>query len=383
MTAFARTDRSLLGRWWWTVDRWLLAALALLIATGALLMLAASPAVAERIGLDSFYFVRRQGLFLPLSLILLFGFSLAPPRTVRRVAVLMFPLCLAAVMATLVIGPEYNGARRWLSLGGTAVQPSEFLKPCFVVVSAWMFAEHQRSPGFPGNQIAIGLAVLVLGLLAMQPDFGQSVLTGTVWGMQFFLAGLPVIWVVTFVGFGLAGLTVAYLTVPYFASRIDLFLAPGGGDTYQIETALNAFRTGGLFGRGPGEGMVKQVLPDAHADFIFAVMGEEFGLIACLALVALFAFIVLRAMLSLLDERDHFVFLAGAGLVAQFGLQALINLGVNLDLLPAKGMTLPFISYGGSSLLALSIGMGMLLSLTRRPARGFAMARAGRTRWTG
>ena len=245
-----------------------------------------------------------------------------------------------------------------------------------------MFAEHQRSPGFPGNRIAIALAVLVLGLLAMQPDFGQAVLTGTVWGMQFFLAGLPVIWVAVFVGFGLAGLSVAYLSVPYFASRIDLFLAPGGGDTYQIETALNAFRTGGLFGRGPGEGMVKQVLPDAHADFIFAVMGEEFGLIACLALVALFAFIVLRAMLSLLDERDHFVFLAGAGLVAQFGLQALINLGVNLDLLPAKGMTLPFISYGGSSLLALSIGMGMLLSLTRRSARGLPMARAGRMRWS-
>ncbi len=380
MTAFTRADRSLLGRWWWTVDRWLLAGVALLIVTGVLLMLAASPAVAERIGLDSFYFVRRQALFLPGSLVLLFGFSLVSPRSVRRAAVLMFPLFLAAMVATVLIGPEYNGARRWLSLGGFAVQPSEFLKPVFVVVSAWMFSEHQRSPGFPGNHIAISLAVLVLGLLALQPDFGQAVLTGAVWGMQFFLAGLPVIWVVAFALLGLAGLGVAYATVPYFASRIDRFLAPGGGDTYQIETALNAFRTGGLFGRGPGEGMVKQVLPDAHADFIFAVMGEEFGLLASLALVALFAFIVLRAMLSLLQEKDHFVFLAGAGLIAQFGLQALINLGVNLDLLPAKGMTLPFISYGGSSLLALSMGMGMLLSLTRRPARGLSLGLAGRRR---
>lgn len=366
MISFARTDTSLLSRWWWTVDRWMLLALGLLIAAGGLMTLAASPPVAERIGIDPFHFVRRQMVLMPLAIALLLGFSLMTPRTVRRVGSVLFVVFLAATAAAALFGPEYNGASRWLSIAGLALQPSEFLKPTLAIAAAWMFSEQHKGAGFPGNKVATALLALALAALVAQPDFGQSLLISVVWGTQLFLAGLPIVWVAGLATVAAAGLVTAYLSVPYVASRVDRFLEPASGDTYQIDTALNAFRTGGLFGRGPGEGIVKRVLPDAHSDFIFAVMGEEFGIIACLALVAMIAFIVLRALLNLLREDDMFVFLAAAGLIVQFGLQAAINLAVNLDLIPSKGMTLPFISYGGSSLLALSMSMGMLLALTRR-----------------
>lgn len=366
MTGFARTDTSILGHWWWTVDRWMLLALGLLIAAGALLVLAASPAVAERIGAGSFYFAKRQMVFVPLGLALMLGFSLLTPHWVRRVASILFVVFLVLTAMAALFGPEYNGAQRWLSIAGHALQPSEFLKPMFAVIAAWMFAEQHRSEGFPGNRIAIMLFLMVAGALIAQPDFGQTLLISTVWGAQFFLAGLSLFWVVGLIAVAIAGLGVAYMNVPYVAARLDGFLERGSGDTFQIDTALNAFKTGGLLGRGPGEGMVKRILPDAHSDFIFAVMGEEFGILACLALIAVFAFIVIRALLSLLNESDLFIFLAVSGLVMMFGLQAAINLGVNLDLLPSKGMTLPFVSYGGSSLLGTSMAMGMVLALTRR-----------------
>jgi len=369
MSILRRTDTSVVSRWWWTIDRWVLISLLLLGTMGALMALAASPAVASRIGLDSFYFVRREAAFLILAALILFGFSLLSVRDVRRAATVLFVGFIILTAATFFVGAEYNGARRWLSVAGFALQPSEFLKPAFIVTSAWMMSEQMKSPSFPGYKIAGAMMAVVITLLVLQPDFGQTYLITGAWGLQLFLSGLPMIWFVALGALAASGAVTAYLTVPYFASRIDRFVTPAGGDTYQIDTAINAFQRGGLFGTGPGEGTVKMVLPDAHADYVFAVLGEEYGLIASLALVALFAVIVIRSLALLSRERDHFVFLASAGLVALFGLQVLTNLGVNLNLLPSKGMTLPFISYGGSSLFAMAITMGMLLSLGRGAAR--------------
>lgn len=365
MITLARSDNSLVSRWWWTVDRWLLVTVLLLIASGILLTLAASPAVAERLGLDSFHFVKRQLVYMITGLGVLVSVSLLSQRGVKRLAAALFLAALAGVVLTLFFGPEIKGATRWLHLAGFSIQPSEFLKPAFIVVSAWMLAEEFRSPSFPGRKISIGLFLGVAALLVLQPDFGQIFLIGVVWMGQLVMAGMPLVWLAGFSGAGLMALVSAYLLVPHVARRIDTFLDPASGDTYQIDTALNAIRAGGLIGRGPGEGLIKKVLPDAHSDFIFAVAGEEFGALACLGILALFAVVVLRGLSRLLEEEDAFVVFAAGGLLALFGLQALINISVNLAVIPAKGMTLPFISYGGSSMLALAITMGMVLALTR------------------
>jgi cell division protein FtsW len=368
MIAFARTDTSLLGRWWWTVDRWLLAALALLIICGAILVMAASPAVSLRIGLDRFYLARHHLAMLPLAVAIVFGTSLLSLRSLRRLAAIGLLVAMGLTAVTLFAGAEIKGATRWISLAGFTLQPSEFIKPTFAVVAAWMFAaQHGRTP-VPGNLIATALYGLVVLLLMLQPDLGMTVVVSAMWFAQFFLAGLPIIWVVSFSIAGAVGLGGAYLTLPHVRERIDGFVDPATGDTYQIDRSLEAFMNGGLAGRGPGEGTVKDVLPDAHSDFIFAVAGEEFGLLLCLLLVALFAFIVLRGLSRLMHEQNLFVLLAAAGLLVTFGLQAAINMASALHLMPTKGMTLPFISYGGSSLLSLSLGMGMVLALTRRRA---------------
>ncbi|MBM3598901.1 MAG: cell division protein FtsW [Alphaproteobacteria bacterium] len=368
MTAVARTDTSVLGRWWWTVDRWTLAALGMLIAFGAVMALAASPPVATRIGLDQFYFVRRHAMLLPVALGILIIVSLQSPLRIRRLAVFCFIAAAALTAAVLVVGVEIKGARRWINLAGFSLQPSEFIKPSFAVVAAWMFAEQRRGEGFPGNILSILLYGLVVALLLLQPDLGMAVVVSAVWFTQFFLAGLPLIWVVGLGAAGLGGLVGAYFSFPHVASRIDRFLDPSSGDSYQVDRSLEAFMNGGLLGRGPGEGQVKLVLPDGHADFVFAVAGEEFGLIACLVVVAIFAFVVLRGFGRAMQETNLFVLLASAGLFVQFGLQAIVNMGSSLHLMPTKGMTLPFISFGGSSLLALALGMGMALALTRRRA---------------
>jgi len=366
MITVPRTDTSALGRWWWTVDHWTLSALAALIAFGAVLILAASPPVAERIGLDPFYFARRQLLLLPMAAAIMVAVSLMPRPAVRQLAVIVFVIALAALAATLFAGTEIKGARRWISLAGLSLQPSEFVKPSFAVVAAWLLTRRRLHDGSPVSLGAIALFVLIVSLLALQPDFGMAVVVAAVWFAQLFLAGLPLAWVGALVALGGVGAAGAYLALPHVASRIDRFLDPASGDHYQVSTSLEAFVNGGLAGRGPGEGTVKLVLPDAHADFVFAVAGEELGLLACLVIVALFAFIVLRGFVRLLQDDDLFTLLAGAGLLIQFALQALINMGSTLDLLPTKGMTLPFISYGGSSLFALALGMGMVLALTRR-----------------
>jgi cell division protein FtsW len=366
MMTFGRTDNSILGRWWWTVDRWMLSAIILLMAAGVLFAMAASPPKALGLGLPAFHFVLRQLYFIPLALALLVGFSLMTPVTARRVSIVLFGFFYLCTLSTLALAPEIKGSQRWLFVAGMAIQPSEFLKPMFIITCAWMFAQTKRKEGFPGTAIAILLCCIVMGTLLLQPDFGQAILTFTVWGSQFFLAGLPLLMIGVLAVCGVAAVIGAYLLLPHVASRIDRFLDPASGDTYQVNTAMDAFTAGGFLGRGPGEGVVKRILPDAHTDFIFAVIGEEFGLIACLILVMVFAFVVLRGLIKVMREEDPFLFLASAGLTVLFGMQAIINICVNIQLMPAKGMTLPFVSYGGSSLLSMSMTMGMLLCFTRR-----------------
>jgi cell division protein FtsW len=364
--AFARTDTSVIGRWWWTVDKWMLVAVTMLALIGAILTLAASPPVAVRIGYDPLYFVRRELFYLPLALVIMLAVSLMEPRGVRRVSVLVFVVALALLVLTPYIGSEIKGAKRWIYIAGLSLQPSEFVKPTFAVVAAWMFAAQRQGQAVPGYFIAILLYVVIAAMLVAQPDIGMVVVVSAVWFAQFFLAGLRVLWVTLFTTLGIAALVAAYVMLPHVASRVDHFLNPQTGDSYQLERAMEAFSNGGLFGRGPGEGVAKLHLPDAHSDFVFAVAGEEFGLFACLLIVAIFAFVVLRGMGRLLQEQNLFVLLAGSGLLIQFGLQAVVNMASELHLMPTKGMTLPFISYGGSSLLALALGMGMVLALTRR-----------------
>ncbi|SDG44820.1 FtsW/RodA/SpoVE family cell cycle protein [Roseospirillum parvum] len=378
MTAlsFARTDTSVLGHWWWTVDRWLLAALALLIGIGILLNLAAGPPAAERIGADTFHFVRRQMVFLPAAVALMLSVSLLGPVAVRRLAVLGLLGGIVLLLATLIIGSPINGANRWLRIGGFSLQASEFVKPCLAVTAAWLFARGRLEEGFPGRALAGGVFAVVALLLLAQPDVGMTMVVAAVWCAQFFLAGLPLALVFLLIVAGIATLVGAYFVFPHVASRIDRFLDPASGDSYQISRSMMAFQDGGLWGVGPGEGRIKGSLPDAHTDFIFAVAGEEFGLFLCLLMVGLFAFLVLRAIVRVWLSDNLFVLLAVGGLSVQFGLQALINMASSLHLMPTKGMTLPFVSYGGSSMLGLALGMGMVLALTRRRPSELPTARS-------
>ncbi len=361
----SRTDRSLVANWWWTVDRWFLAAFLLLMGTGVVLSFAASPAVAERIGLDSFHFVTRQIIYMVPALMLLIGVSFLDLRQVRRVALLMFVLSLLLMVATLFMGMEVKGSRRWIYLFGISIQPSEYLKPAFVIICAWLFAEHARQPEIPGNLFAILLLGLVAALLVAQPDLGQTILVLGTWGAMFFIAGMPWLWIIVLGAVGIVGAMGAYATFPHVAERINRFIT-GEGDTYQVDMSLEALTRGGWLGQGPGEGSVKRILPDSHTDFVFAVAGEEFGIVMCLLVLSLFAFVVLRGLMLARREEDDFSRYALSGLVILFGFQSIINMAVNVRLMPAKGMTLPFISYGGSSLLAMAIAMGMVLALTRR-----------------
>jgi cell division protein FtsW len=370
MVSLSRADTSTLGRWWWTVDRWTLMAIAVLIGFGYVMMLAASPAVAERIHVSRDSFIFKQVGFLALAGIEVVAVSLLSPKGVRRLALAGCIIALALTAMTLVAGVEIKGARRWIALPGLSLQPSEFLKPCFAVVAAWLLAEGKRTRGFPGMAIAFAVFVLILLLLKSQPDIGMLAVVTFVFFAQLFVGGLPLF----FVGVSAVGLVMsavgAYAMFPHVRSRVTRFLEPGVGDSYQVNTALEAFGNGGLLGRGAGEGRVKDILPDAHADFVFAVMGEEFGMLICLLVLSIFAFIVMRGLLRLLSEHDEFVILASSGLVASFGLQAFVNMASSLHLIPTKGMTLPFVSYGGSSVLAVALGMGMLLALTRRRHHG-------------
>ncbi len=361
----SRVQRTPFAAWWWTVDRLMLAALIALMLAGIVLSLAASPPVAARIGLDPFYFVNRHVMYLVPALFVLLGTSLLSPRYVRRLALVVFIVSILLVVATMFWGAEVKGARRWIVVLGLNIQPSEFLKPAFVILIAWLFGESARRPEMPANTMALGLLALAVTLLVLQPDFGQTMLIVLVWGALFFLAGMRLVWVFGLAGVAGIGLLGAFFTIPHVAQRIKRFLDPASGDTFQVQTAMESFLNGGWLGRGPGEGTVKRILPDSHADFVFAVAAEEFGVVLCLALLVLFAFIVVRALLHAFNANDAFTRFAVSGLAMLFGLQSAINMAVNLHLVPAKGMTLPFISYGGSSMISLAYGMGMLLALTR------------------
>jgi cell division protein FtsW len=370
----SRVERTPFGEWWWTVDRLLLAALGGLMLAGIVLSLAASPPVAARIGLDPFHFVNRHVLFLLPAIVVLVATSFLPSRQIRRLALAVFVVSIALVAATLMFGAEVKGARRWIVLLGVNIQPSEFAKPAFVILIAWLFGESARRPEMPANAVALGLLLLVLALLVLQPDFGQTMLIALVWCALFFMAGMRLLWVGILGGVAALGIAGAYTMVPHVARRIKRFLDPSSGDTFQIDSAIGSFMRGGWFGQGPGEGTVKRILPDSHADFVFAVAAEEFGIVLCLFLVSLFAFIVIRALIHAMRTEDPFTRFAAAGLAILFGLQSAINMAVNLHLIPAKGMTLPFISYGGSSLISLAYGMGMLLALTRERPRAELLA---------
>ena len=373
MTAFARTDNSRLGRWWWTVDRWTLAALFLLIGIGFLLTMAASPSVAHRLKLDSFYFVKRHAAYMAPMVFILIFVSALELGDLRRLSMTVYGAGILLLLFTLFIGVEVKGARRWINLWGFSLQPSEFVKPALAVLCAWMLAENKLNPVFPGKLLALILYGLTLCLLILQPDMGMVVLVSVVFFGQFFLAGLPLLWVALGAATGMAGSMAAYFFLPHVTQRVDRFLKSEGGDKYtdryQITQSLDAFINGGVFGQGPGEGTVKKHLPDAHADFIFAVAGEEFGLILCLVILGLFAFIVLRNIGRAIQDNNFFIVLAVSGLTIEFGLQAMINMASTLNLIPTKGMTLPFISYGGSSMMSLALTMGIILGLTRRRTR--------------
>ncbi|SMC59777.1 cell division protein FtsW [Fulvimarina manganoxydans] len=351
--------------WWRGLDYWLLTAFLVLLVGGVMLSFAASPPVAERIGLEPFHFVKRHALFLVPSAMVMFACSLLTPRGVRRAAFILLGVSVVMMILTLFIGTEIKGARRWIDFGPLGIQPSEFMKPAFVVICAFLFAEKARRPDIPGNLFALILLLVVVALLVAQPDLGQTILVSAAWGGLFFMAGMPWMWIVVLGAVGLAGAAFAYEAFDHVASRIDRFWT-GEGDTYQTDTARDAILHGGWMGQGPGEGTVKRLLPDSHTDFAFAVIAEEFGILTCMLLATIFAFIVLRALSVALNQRDVFTRLAISGLVFIFGLQSIINMAVNLQLMPAKGMTLPFISYGGSSMIAIAISAGFVLALTRK-----------------
>jgi cell division protein FtsW len=363
MTPFSRTRRGLLGRWWWTIDRPLLGGLGLLAVSGLVFVFASSPPVAARLGLPQLYFVGHHAMYLLPATLLLLGSSLLSPKGVHRLAVGLLILTLVLMVLTLLIGPEIKGARRWLPIGGLVVQPGEFMKPALVVVVAQMLA---KADGLHNALPALLLTALALVLLLCQPDVSMTMMVACLVGLQLFLAGLPWLLVIGLGAAGGLGLWQAYLFFPHVSARFNSFFSQSAGDHFQVGLALEAVRGAAWFGSGPGEGTVKYALPDAHSDFVFAVIAEEYGLIACLALIGLFAFILLRGLRRTELVTDRFALLAATGLLAHFGLQTIVNIGVNLKLVPATGMTLPFISYGGSSLCALALGMGMFLALTRR-----------------
>jgi len=361
----SRADRSLLADWSFTIDRGLLTALLALVAIGVVLSFAASPAVAIKKGLPTYYFVERHVTFAAIGAAVMITISLFSPASVRRLAAVLLFVSVVGMIAVLFKGTALNGAQRWLMLGSYSLQPSEFAKPAFVVVIAWLYGEAAKRSDMPALPLALLLWGVMAGLLVAQPDVGQTVLISVTAGLLYLLAGLPPIGAAVLVLIGSGGFWLAYMNFGHVQSRLEKFFSAAPFENYQVGRAMQSFSEGGFFGRGPGEGTIKSVLPDAHTDYIFAVIGEEYGVIACVALLAVFAYIVIRAMQRASDEPTAADRLAVQGLSLLLGLQALINMGVNIGLLPPKGMTLPFISAGGSSMLALAITAGMLLALTR------------------
>ncbi|RVU15151.1 FtsW/RodA/SpoVE family cell cycle protein [Methylobacterium oryzihabitans] len=369
----SRAERSHLGDWWWTVDRFLLAGLGTLMTIGLVFLMAGGPPVADRLGLPPFHFLNRQVMYLAPTVGLILAVSFLSLRHVRRLALLTYTVGIVLCVLAIKYGPEIKGAHRWIQFGAIGVQPSEFVKPAFVVLAAWAFSEGSRRRDMPGGFLALLLLPMTIVPLILQPDFGQTMLITMVWCCMVFVAGLHLVWVAGLGGLGLLGVTAAYELLPHVRARIDRFLNEDSGDNFQVFWSKESFNVGGWLGTGPGEGVAKRHLPDAHTDFIFSVAGEEFGVLVCIALVLLFAFVVMRGLVLARRNEDVFCRLAIVGLATLFGLQACINMAVNVRLMPAKGMTLPFVSYGGSSLISLALGMGFLMALTRRRPRAAMM----------
>jgi cell division protein FtsW len=367
----ARVTEPVLPRWWRTIDKWVLTSVFALFGIGLMLGLAASVPLAERNGLDPYHYVERQMFFGGLGLVAMIAVSMMPPDMVRRIGVIGFFGAFLALCLLPFFGTDFGkGAVRWFSFGFASVQPSEFLKPAFIIITAWLMAASQDLTGPPGKSLSFGITALIVMLLALQPDFGQAMLVIFAWGVVYFVAGAPMFLICTVVGLVATGGLFAYEFSEHFARRIDGFLSPDVDPRTQLGYAVNAIQEGGFFGVGVGEGQVKWALPDAHTDFIIAVAAEEYGLILVLCIIALYGLIVVRSLYRLLRERDPFVRLAGCGLACIFGVQAMINMGVAVRLLPAKGMTLPFVSYGGSSVIAAGITVGALLAMTRLRPQG-------------
>lgn len=367
--SLSRRDNSLLARWWFTVDQSLLTAILILMAIGLVVSLAASPAMAQKRQLAPFFFVERHVLHTAVGLITMLAISLLSPRGVRRLALVTFLIAFAGMIAAVLVGPELNGAHRWISLGGLTIQPSEFAKPAFVVLLAWALAESQVRHDMPAIPIAIALSALFLGALILQPDFGQTMLVAATLGALLLLAGLPLVWPAAVGVFALVLLVIGYFAFDYVRLRVDLFLSGDFTSNDQTARALRAFVEGGIWGRGPGEGTIKTDLPDAHTDFIFAVIAEEYGIIACLAILLLYGIVAYRLIARALIDTDLSARFAAIGLAVIFTLQAMIHMAVNVALLPATGMTLPLISAGGSSTIAICATLGFGLALSRRRPR--------------
>ena len=365
--AFARTDRSRLGVWWWTTDHVLLGATTILILLGVMLSFGNSPAAAARMHVsDPFHFAVRQCLFAVGGAAILLSVSMLSPRGIRRVSVAIYLAAIAIMVALPLMGHHAKGATRWLEFGGFSLQPSEFMKPALMVVASWMFAEGQKGEGVPGVSIAFALYVVAVVLLLMQPDVGQTVLITIAFGAAFFMAGVPFAWILGLGAVALGGGISLYFVFDHVASRVNKFLSPETTDTHQIDRAQEAIAAGHWFGRGPGEGVLKQQVPDVHTDFAYAGAAEEYGLIFSLFLILLFSVIVVRGLFRSMKLADPFEQVAASALFVLVGQQAFINIAVNLNMIPTKGMTLPFISYGGSSMLAMGLTLGMALALTRK-----------------
>jgi cell division protein FtsW len=380
MNMLSRTSKSPLANWWWTVDRGLLAMVMAIIVFGVVLVMAASPPVAMRIGLDEYHFFIRHLVVLIPSVCFMLGVSFLNARNIWRFAAIMLAGSFVCLVYVLGFGVEIKGAQRWIHLPGFSLQPSEFAKPAFIVVAAWFVAKQKENTNskkpYPGTKITAILYGVLASLLVLQPDMGMTFLVTCCFITIIFMAGLPLRIIVLLLLFAVCAATMAYFSLSHVQSRVDRFLNPESGDTYQIEKSIEAFKAGGVFGTGPGQGTVKLKIPDAHADFIFSVAGEELGLLFIVILVALYGAILLKGFSRISKSDSLFVIYATGGLLTMFALQALVHMGSALNLLPTKGMTLPFISYGGSSLLSMSLAFGMVLALTRRQTRA-SIAQSG------
>ena len=369
MRLLTRHSRSKIANWWWTVDKVNFSLALFLIFVGVMLVLSASPSAAHRDRLvDEFSFVKKQGVFIFAGIMLMVGISMQSLRTIRRLAVLGFLCAFVGVVLTYVVGDATKGAARWIKFAGFSLQPSEFIKPVFIVVTAWLLDANKRTDDFPGMAVSVVLYVITAGAVFGQPDLGMTVLISGVWALQMIWAGIPA-WLIGIL-FTLGGVLVtgSYFFLAHVRDRIDRFLATENEIGSQIQKSMDAFANGNLFGRGPGEGVVKMSLPDVHTDFIFSLAGEEYGVWLTSFIVISFAVIVVRTMLFSMKDNNLFQMYAASGLAASLGGQAIVNMCSSLQLMPAKGMTLPFVSYGGSSMLASCLTMGMLLAITRKNA---------------